>query len=128
MEGTKWRSTAVTNKQLFLKRLLDNLSRKGVNRCSTVLDDDVDDFTQYSTLVLRQFISIFLFVLAGKVSVEGNHAFVNDISFSMQILCVDILRSVFQAKLPWLVKGRIPRALAPPWECITWCGRLLHVF
>ena len=93
-----------------------------------MLDDDVDDFTQYSTLVLRQFISIFLFVLAGKVSVEGNHAFVNDISFSMQILCVDILRSVFQAKLPWLVKGRIPRALAPPWECITWCGRLLHVF
>ena len=52
-----------------------------------VLDDDVDDFTQYSTLVLRQFTSSFLFVLIGKVFVEGKYAFVNDSSFSLQILC-----------------------------------------
>jgi hypothetical protein len=68
---------------------------KGVNRCSTVLDDDVDDFTQYFTLVPSQFTPSFLFVLTGKVSVEGKHAFVNNSSFSMQILYVDILRSVF---------------------------------
>jgi hypothetical protein len=58
-----------------------------------VLDDD-DDFTQHSNLVLRQFTPIFLFVLSGKVSVEGKYAFVNDSSFLMQILCVDIFRSV----------------------------------
>jgi hypothetical protein len=60
-----------------------------------VLDDDVDNFTRYSTLVLRQFKSSFLFVLTGKSSVEGKLTFVNDSSYSIQILYVDILHFVF---------------------------------
>jgi hypothetical protein len=65
---------------------------KGANRCSTVLEDD--DFTKCYNLVLSQFTFIFLFVLSGKFSVEGRYAFVKDSSFLIQILCVDILRSV----------------------------------
>lgn len=95
MEGTKWTVYCSNKLTIVSEEAFGQPKSKGVNRYSTVLDDDVDDFTQYSTLVLRQFISNFLFVLTGKVSVEGKHAFVNDISFSMQILRVDILRSVF---------------------------------
>jgi hypothetical protein len=67
---------------------------KGVNRCSTVVDDDIDNFTQYSTLVLRHFTSSFLFALTGKVSFVGKYAYLNDSSFSIQSLCMDILCSV----------------------------------